>query len=337
MKNLSKEELEVEAAKLEVELDKVESEVRSLKERLNETEFMILSRRKRLLYFLLTGVGVMTISLIVMIFVTMAEKGIAGQTLLQKSLRPVDVMVWASVLLTVGVLASLIYRFLQGEKFNNKKDNDSKLRLYNIKVDNLVMEDDVDYNSTNAFRHNGKEDHPLINEKVSKHYEQLINGLIDEIDLTRRNSSVNLIIGIITSAIGIIVLTTAIFYSAPQSQVNTSNELPIYFPFISKVILSLFVELFSFFFLRLYRKNLDDIKYLTNEVTNVMLKMLALEYSLTKESSTVTGDILRELSKTERNFILKKDESTVEIQKMRIEENGQEKLIENLVSILKKG
>jgi len=80
---------------------------------------------------------------------------------------------------------------------------------------------------------------------------------------------------------------------------------------------------------------LDDIKYLTNEITNVKMKLIALKASFLKDEGDYTGEVLIVLSKTERNFILKKNESTVEVQKLRIESDEQSKFMENIASIFK--
>jgi hypothetical protein len=115
-----------------------------------------------------------------------------------------------------------------------------------------------------------------------------------------------------------------------------SENIGAYFNYIPRVTLALFIEIFSFFFLRLYRRNLDDIKYLTNEITNVKLKLIALKASYMKEGGDFTGNILQELAKTERNFVLKKNESTVELQKLKIEAEELTQLIDKLSSIFRK-
>ena len=87
----------------------------------------------------------------------------------------------------------------------------------------------------------------------------------------------------------------------------------------------------------MYKRNLDEIKYLNNERTNIELKLIALETSiLNKDDGYDTlSKILIELSKTERNFILKKGESTVEVEKDRIESNFYKQTIETITKNLK--
>ncbi|MFL9481935.1 hypothetical protein ACI6Q2_04100 [Chitinophagaceae bacterium LWZ2-11] len=134
-----------------------------------------------------------------------------------------------------------------------------------------------------------------------------------QIDRLENNSNLNLIIGIITTTIAIILLAISIFN---QTELKTSIELAShYIPRVSTVI---FVEIFSFFFLRLYKNNLSEIKYFQNEITNLNFKISSLKTAIKLKDSNIISEIIRNFSLTERNFILKKDESTekIEIQKM---------------------
>lgn len=158
-----------------------------------------------------------------------------------------------------------------------------------------------------------------------------IEGLTTEVQNTRKNSYANLFIGGLTTLFAVGVLWSTLLNEG--FKIDKPMQ---YLAFAPRISLALFVEIFSFFFLKLYRRNLDDIKYLTNEITNVKLKLLALRASFLKDAGDFTGNILQELAKTERNFILKNKESTVEIEKMRIDSDEQNKLIENIATIFKR-
>lgn len=124
-----------------------------------------------------------------------------------------------------------------------------------------------------------------------------------------------------------------------QPFIDNSKTLFILFliSFIPRLSVSIFIELFSFFFLRMYKRNLDEIKYLNNERTNIELKLIALESAiLNKDDENTLGKILIELSKTERNFILKKGESTVEVEKEKLESNFYKETLESVAKLIKK-
>jgi hypothetical protein len=85
--------------------------------------------------------------------------------------------------------------------------------------------------------------------------------------------------------------------------------------------LAVFIEIFSLFFLRLYRAGLDEIKFFQNELTNVETKYAALESALASKNADLTERVIGLLAETERNFLLRKGESTVELERAKID-NG---------------
>jgi len=155
-----------------------------------------------------------------------------------------------------------------------------------------------------------------------------------QIERLENNSNLNLIIGIITTSIAIIILGASIFYQ--KNFLTNLDLLSHYIPRISTVI---FVEIFSFFFLKLYKNNLAEIKYFQNEMTNLNFKIAALKTALkTKDVNTIT-EITKTFSIAERNFILKKDESTekIEIQKIdNANSNGYFQSLTDLIKSIKK-
>lgn len=104
-------------------------------------------------------------------------------------------------------------------------------------------------------------------------------------------------------------------------------------PFASP--LAIFVEVFSFFFLRLYRSMLAEIKYFQNELTNIELKIIAVEISLLKGGDKSTKTLITSFVAAERNFVLKQGETTVDIERARLESQGTKEAVEGLATIVK--
>lgn len=118
--------------------------------------------------------------------------------------------------------------------------------------------------------------------------------------LTRR-SNVNLVIGVITTllAVGLlayIVLTSDI--TKTDGEITITTMLLHFLPRLSLVI---FIEIFSFFFLRLYKNGLEDIKYYQNELTTIETSFVALECALQTDKSEAATAILTQLSNEDRN------------------------------------
>lgn len=165
-------------------------------------------------------------------------------------------------------------------------------------------------------------------------FKSLKSRLIYEVETLRRRSSSNLAIGSITTLLAMAPLSYIVL-STHEAFANTTAILSYYIPRLSFI---LFIEVFAFFFLRLYKANLSDIKFYQNELTTIELKILALNSALSEEKSEALIDILKELSKTERNFILKKGETTVELERERIQSQRSfeaEKLLSGLLPMVR--
>ena len=163
---------------------------------------------------------------------------------------------------------------------------------------------------------------------------KLENKFKIQIERLISNSNLNLIIGIITTLLAVVILG---FSLLQEKTFNTNTDFFSFFlPRISTVI---FIELFSFFFLRLYKNNLNEIKYFQNEITNLNFKMTTLKTALKLEDKETLSKIIYNFSLTERNFILKKDDTTEKIETLKLENSNTSaftKSLSELVDKLKK-
>lgn len=71
--------------------------------------------------------------------------------------------------------------------------------------------------------------------------------------------------------------------------------------FLPRLSIVLLVEIFSYFFLSLYRTGLDDLKYYQNELTNIESREAALHASLSKGSEDLLKQVVSALIRTDRN------------------------------------
>ena len=63
---------------------------------------------------------------------------------------------------------------------------------------------------------------------------------------------------------------------------------------------------------------MDEIKYYQNELTNTEARLQAVDIALISDDTQAVSKIAESCSRTERNFILNKDQSTVEIEKLKM-------------------
>ncbi len=177
-------------------------------------------------------------------------------------------------------------------------------------------------------------------EKTLKLYslqKSLINVKIrleDEVSNLRRRAIVNLILGGGITLIGLSILGVSVLsISDANNLLNEINSIFLYYT--PRVLLVLFMQMFAYFFLRLYKFTLDEIKHFQNELTNIESKLAAIEITQTINNDEVMKDIISDLLQTERNFILKKGESTIELKREKMESDNIKDVLKEISSFLK--
>lgn len=289
--------------------------------------------------------------------------GLIGLLIMQDLVRyfnviPIFALTISLTLLLIG-LGSILYVYLQGgfsKESIERQENDKNYlrqfeRLRNELVHKIESEQKIPFDEkkieqqvnskiekitldTLLERIKIKYEDKLTDDLKYKSLEEELYTIKNRIDRETaritRNGNINLTIGFFTTFMAIFFLG----YSLLGVSHTTETTQSFLFHFIPRFTLSLFIELFSFFFLRIYKNNLDDIKYLNNERTNIDLKLVALKTSIIHNDNDSLKVILNDLSKTERNFILQKDQSTVDIEKNKIEKINADKLLESIVQII---
>lgn len=121
--------------------------------------------------------------------------------------------------------------------------------------------------------------------------------LRDEIQTLSRRSSVNLVIGVMVTmaATGVLVYLV----SRDHGDFGSMRALlSFYIPRITTVIL---IETFAYFFLKLYRQNLEEIKYYQNELTTIDLQEVAWKEALDTGSAEAKVLVVQQMIKSDRN------------------------------------
>ncbi|MEX3923094.1 hypothetical protein AB4Y36_03595 [Paraburkholderia sp. BR10936] len=151
-----------------------------------------------------------------------------------------------------------------------------------------------------------------------------LKAAIDELN---QRANLNLVFGIAISVGGVVALLVLTFSAPPEN--TWLDFVKIYVPRLTVAIL---IELFAYFFLKLYKDNLAETRYFHNEITNIAARRTALITSLATVDQSAVKQAITELLKTERNGTLTKSQTTVELAKARLEaENSKD-----LASVLSK-
>jgi len=147
--------------------------------------------------------------------------------------------------------------------------------------------------------------------------------------------NLNLLIGIAITAIGV---TALIYYVNTQPELKR-DDLPWGFlgHFLPRISVVLLIEVFAYFFLQLYKESLGDIKYFQNEMTSIEARTLALIAAVELNDLQTAASVMTRFSETERNIILKKDESTPDLKRAEQERARTAEILKEIASIVRTG
>lgn len=135
--------------------------------------------------------------------------------------------------------------------------------------------------------------------------------LLKEVNRLGRSNAINLFFGVLSTITGLIILYSTVFGEKKVEATTLEGFLIGYLPRFTLIV---FVELFAYFFLGLYKKGLADIKYFQNEITNIESKAIALDAALSSKEKEIIASVVEKISNTERNHVLEKGQTTVELE-----------------------
>lgn len=205
-------------------------------------------------------------------------------------------------------LKSLIKTIKAGYNFNS----DDKYAIKEQVISNLTSESiNKIFESKISEIKSDLENQSGFTKVLDSSYE-IIFRLKREIKDLRLRANINLVFGLIITFGGLWLLwnTVNIIDSSEllkqlASEGNESNYKflkNLFIPIVPRILLILFIEIFSYFFLKLYKQGLSEIKFFQNELTNIESKIAAVSFSfVTNEKETLRRSI-DSLSNTERNM-----------------------------------
>ena len=160
---------------------------------------------------------------------------------------------------------------------------------------------------------------------------QINSRLESEVQNLAKRGNINLILGMATTLTGLSILGYSVF-NAPV----LSSVIDLAAHFIPRISLVLLIEVFAYFFLKLYKQGLSEIKYFQNEITNIESKFLALRLSSESGQGDCIKEVVTNLLTTERNFVLEKGQTTIELEQVRSDQKQRSELTGLLDKALQK-
>ncbi|MGX1022563.1 hypothetical protein AB7M33_005239 [Pseudomonas sp. Y3 TE3536] len=164
--------------------------------------------------------------------------------------------------------------------------------------------------------------------------------LVSEVEALGRRGTVNLVFGVVTTAGALgILMSLALNTIGPDAYrvlVPDKNFdiVVLAIMFLPKLSLAIFVQVFSLFFLRLYKAGFSEIKFFQNELTNLEAKYLGLVSAVVSDDEESVREASKALLAVERNHVLSKGQTTIELEKHKIENQSSSEVIKLLPKIL---
>lgn len=205
------------------------------------------------------------------------------------------------------------------------------LFFQNINMEIKQLEKELNINEPTSSERNSKLSEDIdVMKKIS---EQTINRITFEIQLERKRSTIYIMFGsIITIVAGYVLFDSVQSIIKLQQQTGSIDTQSI----LTRLSIVVFIEIFAFYYLRLYNRISENIKYYQNEMTNVEMKSLCFYALRTCEiTDEAKNTIIIELSKTERNFIIDKNKTTVDLERAKLDSNIVDSTLKNISKIIK--
>jgi ABC-type multidrug transport system fused ATPase/permease subunit len=153
----------------------------------------------------------------------------------------------------------------------------------------------------------------FIFKSTADRLDRLSQTLARQLDLQDRKATINLFIGMIIAVAGFALLgwLTLSGYMSYKPIAGAADFWLFGEWYIPKLTFVIIIEIFSYFFLSLYRAGLGEIKFFQNEITNLESKWASIHFAIGANDGTATRVAIERLAQTERNFVLKKGERNV--------------------------
>lgn len=173
-------------------------------------------------------------------------------------------------------------------------------------------------------------------ELVDNIFELIIEKLSNERQTLTLWTFINLFSGVFAAILGVYLLYGMVGILNDHENPSEGIEFLIII-FASRLSIAVIIEIFAYFFLNLYRSGMQEIKYYQNEITNILSRQAGVRAAFMQENENAISNAIKQLIETERNFILKKGETTINLEQNRIDREADSQLASTIANAVKLG
>jgi hypothetical protein len=133
-----------------------------------------------------------------------------------------------------------------------------------------------------------------------------------------RRANLNLSVGALIGAAGIGLLIY-LLYISPPSISTSADRVVLALQYFARVSIVFLIEVFAFFFLKLYSQTLGELRHTHNEITNVEMKSAGLQAAIASADKNSIAHAVQDAVDTERNFVLDKGKTTIDLERYKLD------------------
>lgn len=229
---------------------------------------------------------------------------------------PIEIQLLVNIVMLVFLTLATLMIVLMKDDGNEKIKGIENTPSLKIKQIDDIKQEQKRNGIKNEVKPNGNyvADENIANE-IKHTFLDSENRIRKELDNLKLRANVNLAIGGTITTVALFVL--GIFISSENF--DKVDNLKVLIHFLPRLSLVMFIELFALFFLRIYKLELLSMKYYHNELTNIESRKIATIISVRHCAQEKIWSTIEYLLKVERNSILKKDETNVELETLKFE------------------
>ena len=142
----------------------------------------------------------------------------------------------------------------------------------------------------------------------------------------------NLLFGTASALASVAAALVLVNNRGPIGAENVLSLVSYYVPWLALIVV---IQFISYFFLRLYSKNIETERYLRNELTNVLSQKTSVAMALYMNDVEITKEVVSALRQTERNRFMDKGQTTVDLEEKRIESEASASTFEKAFELAK--
>lgn len=218
----------------------------------------------------------------------------------------------------------------------------TKLSLFKITLENTRKEIQLKLEKLNS-EHKGKSDQENDKDnstiRMVKLTDFITNRLKTEVIQLTKRGNIYITFGSVITIIGGFILymtvkdvLAAYQQTSAQNQAFTTHDL---LSISARLSIIIFIEIFAYYYLRLYKNIMDNVKFYQNEITNMELKILALHAIENNGNPDSLKILVDELARSERNFVINKGQTTVDIERSKLDSTMLTKSVESIIKVIK--